>query len=426
MLGGLPSFDEVSGIISIDSFIRYEHKHAWGIIEKLAKTNTAIDILTVDNHCDTEIISLMYLGSMVKSIPSAKNIKLYARFVADNEFSQKIGKTLTEIQAKLTGNLDRSEKMQLISDFADQVCDTSVETHPRHVSHYAREFVEDLEKRFDAKGELIGLSTGFNEIDRMLCGLQGGQLIVLAARPGMGKTTLALNIAENNALNNKTALICSMEMSGRELTAKHVASIGAIEGRNLKTGLVTDDEWPKVSNAIGELQNSKLIIDDQAALTISELKSKARMVKRKNGLDLIIVDYIQLMNGKGGNRTEEISYITRNLKLIAKELDVPIIALSQLNRSLESRSNKRPGLSDLRESGAIEQDADVIMFIYRDEYYNADSQHKDFAEIIFGKQRNGDTGTIFLSTELNKSRFKNAEFVPNKIEKESDTDKPFC
>ena len=267
-----------------------------------------------------------------------------------------------------------------------------------------------LQERYENQGTVTGLPTGFHDFDEMTAGLQPSDLIILAARPAMGKTTLALNMAEYAALKTKKAVaVYSMEMSASQLAFRLISSIGRINATRLRTGQLEDEDWSRVNMAIKMLSDVKIFIDDTPALSPDVLRSKARRIKREHDLGLIVIDYLQLMTvpGTGENRATEISEISRSLKALAKELNVPVIALSQLNRGLESRTDKRPVMADLRESGAIEQDADIIVFIYRDEYYNKESADRGLAEVIIGKQRNGPTGTCKLKFFGEYTRFDN-------------------
>ena len=273
------------------------------------------------------------------------------------------------------------------------------------------DLLDRVQEMADNPNDITGVPTGFIDLDRMTSGLQAGDMVVLAARPSMGKTALAINIAEHVALNEGLPVaVFSMEMGAAQLAVRIVGSIGRIDQGHLRTGKLTDDEWPRLTEAIEKLRNVSLHIDETAGLTPSELRANARRLARQCGkLGMIVVDYLQLMSGssssQGENRATELGEISRGLKMLAKELQCPVIALSQLNRSVETRTDKRPMMSDLRESGAIEQDADIIMFIYRDDYYNKDSKEPNVAEIIIGKQRNGPTGTVKLFFQKSQTRF---------------------
>ena len=270
--------------------------------------------------------------------------------------------------------------------------------------------IDRVDELFHKDNPITGIATGFDDFDERTAGLQDSDLIIVAGRPSMGKTAFAINIAENAAIKEKkTVAIFSMEMPGEQLAMRMMASLGRIDQQKLRTGKLHDDDWPRLTSTVAMMQDTKLFIDDTPALTPAELRARSRRIAREHGLDLIVVDYLQLMQvaGTTENRATEISEISRSLKAMAKELNVPVIALSQLNRSLEQRPNKRPVMSDLRESGAIEQDADVITFIYRDEVYDEDSVDKGIAEIIIGKQRNGPIGTVRLAFLGQFTRFEN-------------------
>jgi replicative DNA helicase len=300
------------------------------------------------------------------------------------------------------GSLDVAQ--DLINDLSNN--DTT-KSKPREITEFLGETLETIQNAFENGGMITGLSTGLLGLDEKTQGLQKSDLIILAARPSMGKTSLALNIAEYTAMKGETALVFSMEMDGESITQREIASLSRIPLNLVRSGQIKDHQWPKLTDAVSRLNGLPLIIDETPALTVGELRLRAKQVKREKGLGLIVVDYIQLMTGTGNNRNEVVSEISRGLKAVAKELKVPIIALSQLNRSLESRPNKRPIMSDLRDSGAIEQDADVIIFIYRDEVYNEESPHKGLAEINIAKQRQGAIGKVHTSFIGHLCRFEN-------------------
>ncbi len=411
LLGGLETFDEVSTVLKPEYFTNHMHRHIYESITDLAREGSEIDILIVFNRCDSSIVDLMYVGTLAKECPTHVNAIVYAKSVRDDAIKINLSRDIGKLQSQLKNEKSCSNSIQIIQDFADSISDSGLTNLPERIDCIFNEVVDDIERAFNANGELLGLSTGFENLDKQYSGLQGGQVVVLAARPGMGKTTLALNIAENVAIDNKSVLVFSLEMSKKELAKKLLSSVGRIESFRLKTGLMNDEHFSKLTGSFGQMRHKNLIVDDTASISMSEMKAKARMVKRKQGLNLIVIDYIQLMSGKGNNRTEQIGDISRNIKLMAKELDVPIIALSQLSRDLEKRPDKRPQLSDLRESGAIEQDADIVTFIYRDEAYEENSRHKGYAEIITRKQRDGDPGTQFLETQLHISRFLDTDVV---------------
>lgn len=281
---------------------------------------------------------------------------------------------------------------------------------PTIVSDLMGSVLDTLQKRIDAGGAISGLSTGFVDLDKATTGLHPGNLVVLAGRPAMGKTTLGVNIAENVAIDGGTALVFSLEMPGDDLIERSMARAGGINTQTLREGRLTDVDWTRLTAALGKLNDIRLFVDDDpSTASVPQIRRKALRIKRERGLSLVVIDYLQLMRGEGGNRNEEIGGITRGLKLLARELETPIILLSQLNRSVEDRTDKRPMMSDLRESGAIEQDADVILMAYRDDYYNPNSAFKGYAEILIRKQRMGPTGTVPLIFQGEYSRFCNAD-----------------
>lgn len=423
LLGGLETFDEVSTVLKPEYFTNHMHRHIYESIADLAREGSEIDILIAFNRCDSSIVELMYLGTLAKDCPTHINAIVYAKSVRDEAIKINLCRGINKLQSQLKSENSCSNSIQLIQDFADSISDNGLTNLPERIDGVFSEIVDDIERAIDANGELLGLSTGFDNLDAQYEGLQGGQVLILAARPAMGKTTLALNIAANVALDNKTALVFSLEMSKKELGKKLLASVGQIDSRRMKNGNMTNEQYTKLTGSLGQLRHKNLIVDDQASISMAEMKAKARMIKRKQGLDLIVIDYIQLMSGKGNNRTEQIGDISRNIKLMAKELDVPVIALSQLSRNLESRPDKRPQLSDLRESGSIEQDADIVSFIYRDEIYDEKSKHKGYAEVITRKQRDGETGKQFMETKLHESRFLDTNVV---LMQEQISDKKGC
>ncbi len=413
LMGGLPVFDEITSIVKPEMFAKHEHKYIYEIISEAANDNTEIDVITIANACDKDIAGIMYLGELVKGCYTSDNAILYAKSLRDEFIKRNMIKGIAELQSRLINETSCTKSVQMLMDFTDSISQ-NIETDrkPRLIKEVLHEVIDDIEKAFNANGEIIGLTTGFRNIDYMLNGLEKGRVMIVAGRPGSGKSTLAFNIAENVALDDKSVLVFNLEMSAAEVGKKNICSIGGLSSRKIKTGMMADSDFGKVTHAVGLISDKKLIIDDKPNISINEMKTRARQVKREHGLDLIVIDYIQLMEGKGNNRTEEIGHISRNIKLMAKELEVPVIALSQLSRNLESRNNKRPMLSDLRESGAIEQDADIVSFIYREEYYEPETPNKNLAEINIAKQRDGETGVVLLETNLAQSKFMDTTRTP--------------
>jgi replicative DNA helicase len=370
------------------------------------------DVITVFEQMQSqgkaeEIGGLGYLNSLAQYVPSSANIRRYAEIVRERSILRKLVSVSDEIATSALNTNGRP--VTLILDEAEQKIFSIGEEGSRmrqgfqSMDKLVLQLLDRVEEMSLNPNDITGVPTGFFDLDRMTSGMQAGDLIVLAARPSMGKTALAINIAEHVALNEDLPVaVFSMEMGASQLAIRIVGSIGRIDQGRLRTGKLIDDEWPRLNDAIEKLKAVSLSIDETPGLTTSELRASARRLARSCGkLGLVVVDYLQLMSGSSGgdgeNRATELGEISRGLKMLAKELQCPVIALSQLNRGVEQRTDKRPMMSDLRESGAIEQDADVIMFIYRDDYYNKDSKDPGVAEIIIAKQRNGPTGTVKLT-----------------------------
>ena len=358
---------------------------------------------------------LGYLNSLAQYVPSASNIRRYAEIVRERSILRKLVTASDEIATNAFNPQGRP--IERILDEAEQKIFNIGEEGSRMKQGFQSmetlvvDLMDRVQEMADNPNDITGVPTGFYDLDRMTSGLQAGDLVVLAARPSMGKTAFAINIAEHVALNEGLPVaVFSMEMGAAQLAVRVVGSIGRIDQGHLRTGKLTDEEWPRLTDAIERLRTVSLHIDETAGLTSSELRANARRLARRCGkLGLIVVDYLQLMTGSSGgdgeNRATELGEISRGLKMLAKELQCPVIALSQLNRGVEQRTDKRPMMSDLRESGAIEQDADIIMFIYRDDYYHKDSKDPGVAEIIIGKQRNGPTGAVRLTFLKPLTRF---------------------
>ncbi len=426
VLGGLlldnHAWEKVADIITDNDFYRQDHRLIYHHICKLIEQNKPADVITVAESLETSaelqtIGGLAYIGAIVQNTPSAANIKRYAEIVRERSIMRNLAKVCVEI-ADSTYNpagrsaanlLDEAEaKVFEIAEDGARGKEGFVDIQP-----LLKEVVERIELLYnqDNPSNITGIASGFYDLDQKTSGFQPGDLIIVAGRPSMGKTAFSLNIAENVALElKKPVAVFSMEMGGTQLAMRLLGSVGKLDQHKVRTGRLDDQDWPRLTHALGKLNDAPIFIDESAALNALELRARARRLYRQHGeLGLIVVDYLQLMSstGPGENRATEISEISRALKALAKELKVPLIALSQLNRSLEQRPNKRPVMSDLRESGAIEQDADVILFIYRDEVYNPDSPDKGIAEIIIGKQRNGPIGKVDLTFLGEYTRFEN-------------------
>ncbi|WP_295362767.1 replicative DNA helicase [Arenimonas sp.] len=423
VLGGLmlapDSLDRVGDFLTEHDFYRRDHRLIYRGIRELSEKNKPFDAVTLGewfeaNGLGEQIGGTGYLVELASTTPSAANIRAYAEIVREKSVLRQLIEAGTEIVND--GFQPEGRDSQEVLSAAEQRVFKIAEQGRRGRADFVtlrdamKEAFQVLQERYENQGNVTGLPTGFNDLDELTAGLQPSDLIILAARPAMGKTTLALNIAEYGAIKTKKAVaVYSMEMSSPQLAFRLISSIGRINATRLRTGQLEDEDWSRVNMAIKMLSDVKVFIDDTPALSPDVLRSKARRIKREHDLGLIVVDYLQLMQvpGTGENRTNEISEISRSLKALAKELNVPVIALSQLNRGLESRTDKRPVMADLRESGAIEQDADIIMFIYRDEYYNKDSADKGLAEVIIAKQRSGPTGMVKLKFFGEYTRFDN-------------------
>ncbi len=427
VLGGLlldnGAADRIADFLSGDHFYSDAHRLLYNAIMQLVADNKPADVVTVAealgsiNKLDY-VGGMTYLAALVENVPTAANIRRYAEIVHERAILRRLAAAGGEIAESAFHPLGRS-----VREILDQA-ETKVFEIAEHGARGQQGFqdirplltqvVERIEFLYnrDNPSDVTGIATGFTDLDRMTSGLQEGDLIVIAGRPSMGKTSLALNIAEHVALVLKMPVaIFSMEMGATQLAMRLMGSVGRLDQQKIRTGRLTNDDWERLSGALGKLNDAPIHIDETPAMNALEVRARSRRLARQYGgkLGAIIVDYLQLMQAvsDGENRATEISEISRSMKALAKELKVPILALSQLNRSLEQRPNKRPVMSDLRESGAIEQDADVILFIYRDEVYNQDTQDKGVAEIIIGKQRNGPIGMVRLAFLGENTRFEN-------------------
>ena len=427
VLGGLlldnTAWDRVSDIVSEHEFYRADHRLIFQHIILLIENGKPADVLTVAESLERsakleEAGGQAYLGSLALNTPSAANIRRYAEIVRERSIMRQLAAAGTEIadSAYNPAGRDAAAMIDEAESKIFQIAEVGAKAKQGFVKidPLLTETVERIDMLYsrENKDDVIGLATGYVDLDRMTSGLQPGELIIIAARPSMGKTALAMNIVEHVTLNlKKTAAVFSMEMSGTQLALRMIGSVGRVDQHKLRSGTFEESEWPKLVDAVGKLNDANIHIDDTAGLNTLEVRTRARRLHRETGgLNLIVVDYLQLMSGSASgreeNRATEVAEISRGLKSLAKELKVPVVALSQLNRSVESRVDKRPMMSDLRESGAIEQDADLIMFIYRDEVYNPTNEaSKGKAEVIIAKQRNGPTGPVTLTFIGRHTRF---------------------
>ncbi len=427
VLGGLlldnNAWDRVADLLTDGDFYRYEHKLVYGAIGSLINGSKPADVITVFEVLQSqgkadEMGGLPYLNSLAQYVPSTGNIRRYAEIVRERAILRKLISASDDIATQAFNT--QGKAVEKILDEAEQKIFNIGEEGSRNKQGFQSmdtlvvQLLDRVQEMADNPNDITGVPTGFYDFDRMTSGMQAGDLIVLAARPSMGKTSLAINIAEHVALNEGLPVaVFSMEMGASQLAIRIVGSIGRIDQGHLRTGKLTDEEWPRLTEAIEKLRTISLHIDETPGLTTSELRANARRLARQCGgkLGLIVVDYLQLMSTSTSmsdeNRATAVGEISRGLKMLAKELGCPLIALSQLSRGVEQRTDKRPMMSDLRESGAIEQDADVIMFIYRDDYYNKESKEPGVSEVIISKQRNGPTGTLKLAFVKQLTKFEN-------------------
>lgn len=418
MLGSQAWDDIVEKVRPLD-FYRPEHRIVFQTITDLNQRHVPIDVLTVSeslrasNQLDMAGGEI-YLFELAKNTPTVANILAYADIVRDRSVVRQLLGVATDIAESVFKSEGQTSNELL--DLAERKVFAIAEQHvvhrgPENIKHLLAKAIDRVDTLYHSDEPITGLSTGYQDLDNLTAGLQPADLVIVAGRPSMGKTTFAMNMAEHAVLHTgKPVLVFSMEMPGESLAMRTISSLGRIDQHRLRTGKLHEEDWPRIHSTVSLLSDTPLYIDDTPALTPSELRARARRLARDVGqLGLIVIDYLQLMQGTGfrENRTAEISEISRSLKTLAKELNVPIIAASQLNRGLEQRADKRPVMSDLRESGAIEQDADVILFIYRDEVYHEDSRDKGVAEIIIAKQRNGPIGKVKLTFLGQYTRFEN-------------------
>ncbi len=428
VLGGLllenEALDKIADVLNQSDFYRHDHRLIYTHIAKLIEQNRPADIVTVAESLEntaelSSIGGIAYLGALAQNTPTAANIRRYAEIVRERSIMRKLVEVGSGI-AESAYNPQGRDAQQLL-DEAEAKIFKIAESGNRGSQGFVniQSLLPQVADRIDFlyqrenQGSVTGVPTGFDDLDERTSGFQPGDLIIVAGRPSMGKTAFSLNVAENVALDTKKAVaVFSMEMGATQLATRMIGSVGRLDQHRMRNGNLEDEDWARLTTALGKLNDAPIFIDEGAGLSSFDVRARARRLHRQTGgLGLIVVDYLQLMSGTSGrvseNRATEISEISRSLKSLAKELDVPVVALSQLNRSVEQRPDKRPVMSDLRESGAIEQDADLILFIYRDEVYNPDSEYKGTAEIIIAKQRNGPIGRVRLTFLGQHTRFEN-------------------
>lgn len=433
LLGGLmldhKSWDKIADVVSEADFYRKDHKLIFAAIAELAEDANPCDVVTVSESLDNrgeldEAGGLEYLASLANETPGAANARSYAKILRERSMLRSLITAGNEISGAAFAT-DGRTAAEIVDD-AERLVFEIAESGSRGRSgfkalkHILPEAVDRIDILHQSDGDITGISSGFTEFDKLTAGLQGGDLVIVAGRPSMGKTTFAVNIAENAAIGAKVpTAIFSMEMPSQQLAFRMISSLGRVDQTHLRTGRFPDEDWSRINTAVQLMSEAPIFIDDTAGLSPTEIRARSRRLQREHGLGLIVVDYLQLMAVPGNkeNRATEISEISRSLKALAKELSLPVIALSQLNRSVEQRTDKRPVMSDLRESGAIEQDADLIIFIYREEVYNPETPRKGVADIAIAKQRNGPIGDFPLTFVGRYTKFEN--WVPDTYAEEA-------
>lgn len=408
----------ITEVLKAEDFYRQDHIEIYEAVMDLFERAEPVDIITVSDQLKLRgtlenVGGLEYLTQLVNGVPTTANVRHYAKIVEEKALMRKLIRTSSEI---VNLGYQANEEVEYVLDKAEQnIFDILQKRNLKGMTVIKDVLVETfnrLEELYNNKGHITGVPTGFADLDFKTAGLQKSDLILIAARPAMGKTAFALNIAQYAAINAKVPVaVFNLEMSKDQLVSRMLCSEAMVDNQRMRTGKLEDDDWAKIAHALGPMSDAPIYIDDSPGASIMDIRAKCRRLKLEKNLGLVVIDYLQLMQGRGKNesRQQEVSEISRALKILAKELNVPIITLSQLSRAAESRTDHRPMLSDLRESGAIEQDADIVMFIYRDDYYNPDTEKKNVAEIIIAKHRNGSTGTVELAWLGQFTKFANLE-----------------
>lgn len=408
-----------SEVLIPEDFYRAAHQKIFNVMLKLNDEGKAVDLITVTEElAATKLLEdtggVSYLSELAASVPTAANIEYYARIVEEKALLRRLIRTATGIAQD--GYNREDEVNALLSEAEKSILEVAQRKNAgsfHSIKDVLVRTYDNIELLNNRVGDITGIATGFAELDRMTAGFQRNDLIIVAARPSVGKTAFALNIAQNVATKTgENVAIFSLEMGAEQLVMRMLCAEGNINAQNLRTGSLTDEDWGKLTMAMGSLSNAGIFIDDVPGVRIGDIRSKCRRLKQEHGLGMILIDYLQLIQGNGRpgeNRQQEVSEISRSLKQLARELQVPVIALSQLSRGVEQRQDKRPMMSDIRESGSIEQDADIVAFLYRDDYYDKESENKDIIEIIIAKQRNGPVGTVQLAFVKEYNKFVNLE-----------------
>ena len=405
-------------VLRVDDFYREDNKAIFDAMISLYSRSEPIDIITVKSELVSngkfdQIGGLEYLAMLPEKVPTTTNVDKYIKIVEEKSTLRNLIKTANDI---ISAGYDQTEEVEDIVNIAEKkIFDIIQDNHSKGSTSIKEILVgtfAELEKLYNQKGTVTGVETGFTGLDTITAGLHGSDLVIIAARPAMGKSALAINIATHAALNNTPVVIFNLEMSKEQVVNRILCSEAMVDSNKIRTGKIDDNEWIKLANTSGRLADAPIYIDDTPGISIMEIRARCRKLKLEKNIGMVVIDYLQLVQGsakKNSSREQEISEISRSLKILAKELDVPVVALSQLSRGAEKRDDKRPMLADLRESGAIEQDADIVMFLYRDDYYNQDSEKKNIAEVIIAKHRAGSTGTVELLWMGNYTKFANLE-----------------
>lgn len=405
----------VMEVIRPEDFYRSSHQVIFEVMTELGEENEPVDLITVtarlkDKDRLEEIGGVSYLTNLANAVPTSANVEYYAQIVEEKSLLRRLIRTATQIAS--SGYASSDDVGELIDEAEKKIMEISNRRSAGgfvSIRDVLMDVFERVEFLYHNKGGITGIPSGFPDLDKMTSGFQRSDLIIVAARPSVGKTAFALNIAQNVGVRAKeTVAIFSLEMGASQLVQRMICAESNVDAGRLRTGHLEGDDWEKMTMGIGSLSEANIYIDDSPSITVSDIRAKCRRLKKEKGLGLVVIDYLQLIHGKGKsgeNRQQEVSEISRTLKAIARELEVPIIALSQLSRGVEQRQDKRPMMSDLRESGSIEQDADIVSFLYRDDYYNQDSEKKNIIEIIIAKQRNGPVGTVELVFLKNFNKF---------------------
>lgn len=409
-----------SEILIADDFYRAVHQRIYRAMISLYEQGEPVDVVTVtselrDQKCLEEVGGVAYLSDLANSAPTAANIEYYSRIVEEKSILRRLIRTATKIVSE--GFSSEDEVDSILNDAEKTILDVSQRKKVgafKTIKDVLVEAYDNIELLQNRDGDITGIPTGFLELDRMTAGFQKNDLIIVAARPSVGKTAFALNIAQNVATKtDENVAIFSLEMGAEQLVMRMLCAEGNIDAQRLRTGRLEEEDWQKLTMAMGSLSNAGIYIDDTPGIRVNDIRAKCRRLKQEQGLGMILIDYLQLIQGDRGNRSEnrqqEVSEISRTLKEIARELEVPVIALSQLSRGVESRQDKRPMMSDIRESGSIEQDADIVAFLYRDDYYDKESENQNIIEIIIAKQRNGPVGTVELAFVKEYNKFVNLD-----------------